>query len=413
LTQHSLERRTTDDDFMRPSLHAVILLSRKDYVMRISRVETFMVPPRWLFLRIETDTGLVGWGEPGLEGFAEITRTAVEHMSEYLLGLDPLQIERHWQVLSKRGMYRGGPIFMSAVAGIDQALWDIAGKFAGMPVYQMIGGPVRDRVRMYGWVGGDEPSELADAISQQLDAGFTAVKMNASGRMRVSPNVDDIDGVAERLATAREILGPHRDVAVDFHGRFTTAGSIRALQVIEEFHPLFAEEPLLPEHVHRIRDVVQQTSIPIALGERLHSRHEFLLPLASGISVAQPDLSHAGGITEVRKIASLAETYDVHLAPHCPLGPIAIASCLTIGFSTQNHLIQEMSLGIHYNKGLELYEYLQDPSVLQIKDGYIEKFSKPGLGIDINEKAVRKADKDGHKWRSPLWFHDDGSFQEW
>lgn len=381
--------------------------------MKITKIETFMVPPRWLFVRIETDSGLVGWGEPGLEGFAEITRTAVDHMSEYLIGQDPLQIERHWQVMSKTGMYRGGPVFMSAVAGLDQALWDIAGKHANMPVYQMLGGPVRDRVRMYGWVGGDEPSELADAISEQLEAGFTAVKMNASGKMRVSPTVDDVDGVAERLSVARKVLGPHRDVAVDFHGRFTTAGSIRALQVMEEFHPLFAEEPVLPEHLHRIADVVQQTSIPIALGERLHSRHEFLGPLNSGISVAQPDLSHAGGITEVQKIASLAETYDVHIAPHCPLGPLALASCLTIGFTAQNHLIQEMSLGIHYNKGLELYDYLDDPSDLKIKDGYIEKFMKPGLGVSVSEKAVRKADKAGHKWRAPLWFHDDGAFQEW
>ena len=381
--------------------------------MKITRIETFMVPPRWLFVRVETDSGLVGWGEPGLEGFAEISRTAVEHMSDYLIGQDPLQIERHWQVMSKTGMYRGGPVFMTAVAGLDQALWDIAGKHANLPVYQMLGGPVRDRVRMYGWVGGDEPSELADAISEQMEAGFTAVKMNASGKMRLSPNVDDIDGVAERLSIARKILGPTRDVAVDFHGRFTTAGSIRALQVMEEFHPLFAEEPVLPEHKHRIADVVQQTSIPIAMGERLYSRHEFLGPLASGISVAQPDLSHAGGITEVRKIASLAETYDVQVAPHCPLGPLAVASCLTIGFTSQNHLIQEMSLGIHYNKGLELYEYLEDPSDLHIKNGYSEKFTKPGLGVEISEKAVRKADKQGHSWRAPVWFHEDGAFQEW
>ena len=381
--------------------------------MKITRIETFMVPPRWLFVRVETDSGLVGWGEPGLEGFAEISRAAVDHMSEYLIGQDPLQIERHWQVMSKTGMYRGGPIFMSAVAGLDQALWDIAGKHAGLPVYQMLGGPVRDRVRMYGWVGGDEPAELADAISEQMEAGFTAVKMNASGKMRMSPTLDDIDGVAERLSVARKVLGPTRDVAVDFHGRFTTAGSIRALQVMEEFHPLFAEEPVLPEHKHRIRDVVQQTSIPIAMGERLHSRNEFLEPLNSGISVAQPDLSHAGGITEVRKIASLAETYDVQVAPNCPLGPIAVASCLTIGFTAQNHLIQEMSLGIHYNEGLELYDYLVDPGDLQIKNGYIEKFTKPGLGVEVNEKAVRKADKEGHTWRAPIWFHEDGAFQEW
>lgn len=381
--------------------------------MKITRLETFMVPPRWLLVRIETDEGIVGWGEPGLEGFTDISRAAVEHMADYLIGQDPLQIERHWQVMSKTGMYRGGPVLGTAVAGIDQALWDIAGKHANMPVYQMIGGPARDRVRMYGWVGGDEPNELADAISEQMEKGFTAVKMNASGKMRMSPNVDDIKGVADRLRAAREVLGPERDVAVDFHGRFTLAGSIRALQVMEEYHPLFAEEPVLPEHAHRIGDVVSQTSIPIAMGERLYNRHEFLPALQSGIRIAQPDLSHAGGITEVRKIASLAEVYDVHVAPHCPLGPLAVAACLTIGFSTQNHLIQEMSLGIHYNSGLELYEYLEDPSDLEIKNGYIEKFTKPGLGVMVNEAAVRKADKAGHRWRAPVWYHEDGAFSEW
>lgn len=381
--------------------------------MKITRVETFIVPPRWLLVRIETDNGFVGWGEPGLEGFSDLSRAAVEHMAEYLVGKDPLQIERHWQVMSKTGMYRGGPVLGTAVAGIDQALWDIAGKVAGLPVYQMIGGPARDRVRMYGWVGGDEPDELAEAISAQLEKGFTAVKMNASGKMRMSPTVDDIKGVATRLQVAREVLGEHRDVAVDFHGRFTLAGSIRALRVMEEFDPLFAEEPVLPEHAHRIGDVVRQTSIPIAMGERLYSRHEFLPALQGGVRIIQPDLSHAGGITEVRKIAALAEVYDVAVAPHCPLGPLAVASCLTIGFSTQNHLIQEMSLGIHYNAGLELYEYLEDPTDLEIKNGYIEKFTKPGLGVEINEAAVRTADKKGTRWRAPVWFHSDGSFAEW
>lgn len=381
--------------------------------MKITRVETFMVPPRWLFVRIETDAGIVGWGEPGLEGFAEIARTGVHHFADWLIGRDPLQIERHWQVLVKTGMYRGGPVLSSAVAGIDQALWDIAGQHLGVPVHVLLGGPVRDRVRVYGWVGGDQPGEIGDAIAARVEQGLTAVKMNASGLMPVSPTVRDLTSMAERLAIAREILGPDRDVAVDFHGRFNTAAAVRALRIIEDFTPMFAEEPVLPEHAHLLRDVVASTSIPISTGERLYDRHEFLPALQHGIRIAQPDLSHAGGITEVRKIAALAETFDVQLAPHCPSGPLTLAASLQVALATQNHLIQEMSLGIHYNEGLEVLDYLVDPDPLRIRDGYIERLTGPGLGIEIDEAVVRQASEQGHSWRAPVWFQRDGAFAEW
>lgn len=381
--------------------------------MRIARVETFLVAPRWLFVRIETEDGIVGWGEPALEGFVEIVRTAVHHLAEWLIGREALEIERHWQVLMKTGMYRGGPVLSSAVAGIDQALWDIAGKKLGAPVHVLLGGPVRDRVRMYGWVGGDDPREVGEAISARVEQGFTAVKMNAGGRVSVSPTVAEMKDLDGRMASARAALGDERDFAVDFHGRFNAAASIRALQVMQEYHPMFGEEPVLPEHTHRIGDVVRSTSIPIATGERLYSRHEFLPALERGVRVVQPDLSHAGGITEVRKIAALAETFDAQVAPHCPLGPIALASCLHIGLSTQNHLIQEMSLGIHYNQGADLFDYLVETEPLTVRDGYIERLTGPGLGLEVDEAAVRRADKRGHAWRPPLWFHDDGSFAEW
>lgn len=382
--------------------------------MRIARVETFMVPPRWLFVRIETDDGVVGWGEPALEGFVEVVRTAVHHLAdEYLIGKEALQIERHWQVLTKTGMYRGGPVLSSAVAGIDQALWDIAGKHYGAPVHMLLGGPVRDRIRMYGWVGGDEPEGLGEAIAQRVEEGFTAVKMNASGRVPVSPTLEDLRGLATRLATAREQLGPGRDVAIDFHGRFNAAGAIRALRVAEEYGPMFAEEPVLPEHVAVLGDVVASTSVPIATGERLYARHEFLPAVRAGVRIVQPDLSHAGGISEVRRIAALAETFDAQVAPHCPLGPLALASCLQVGFSVQNLLIQEMSLGIHYNRGLELFDYLVDPGPLTVRDGSIERPLGPGLGVEVDEAQVRRADREGHRWRPPLWFQPDGSFAEW
>jgi len=379
----------------------------------IARVETFLVAPRWLFVRVETHGGLVGWGEATCEGRSETVRTAVGQLAELLVGRDALRIEDHWQVMTKGSFYRGGPILSSAVSGLDQALWDLAGKHWDAPVHQLLGGPVRDRIRVYGWVGGDEPAEVADHIAAQVEAGLTAVKMNASGRMSRLGSMAELDGVVRRVAAAREVLGEHRDVAVDFHGRFSLANARRVAPLLEPYRPFFLEEPVVPENSHLIGELVRSTSTPVSTGERLYSRPEFLPVLQAGIAVAQPDLSHAGGITETRKIASLAEVFDVQLAPHCPLGPLALASCLQVGFATPNFLIQEQSIGIHYNQGAEVLDYLVDTTPLQFVDGYVERLTGPGLGIEIDEQVVRAADKRGHAWRGPVWRHPDGSFAEW
>ncbi|MEQ4724385.1 galactonate dehydratase [Nonomuraea sp. B19D2] len=379
----------------------------------IARIETFLVAPRWLFVRVETDSGIAGWGEATCEGRSETVRAAVDQLAELLIGRDALRIEDHWQVLTKGSFYRGGPILASAVAGLDQALWDIAGKHFGAPVHQLLGGPVRDRIRVYGWVGGDEPSEVRDHIAAQVEAGLTAVKMNASGKMSPVASVAELDGVVARVAAAREVLGDDRDVAVDLHGRFTLANARRVAPLLEPYRPLFMEEPVVPENSHLIGEFVRSTTIPVSTGERLYSRQEFLPVFQAGIAVAQPDLSHAGGITEVRKIAALAEVYDVQLAPHCPLGPIALAACLQVGFATPNYLIQEQSIGIHYNLGAEVLDYCLDKTPLTFVDGHVERLTAPGLGIEIDEQAVRSADKTGHAWRSPIWRHRDGSYAEW
>lgn len=381
--------------------------------MKIDRIETFLLPPRWMFCRVETDEGVVGWGEPVVEGRADTVRTAVGELAEYLVGQDPLRIEDHWQVLTKGGFYRGGPVLSSAVAGLDQALWDIAGKVYDAPVHALLGGPVRDRVRVYSWVGGDEPAELVEAVQEQLANGTTAVKMNASGRMSPIASAAETARVVDRLATVRDVLGPERDVAVDFHGRVSAANAARLLPLLAEHHPLFVEEPVLPEHRHLLGRLTAASNVPIATGERFYSRHDFLPALQAGISVAQPDLSHAGGISEVRRIATLAETWDVLLAPHCPLGPVSLAASLQVAFATPNFLIQEQSLGIHYNVGNDLLDYLVDPDVFRFVDGYVHRPEAPGLGITVDEDAVRRADDTGHRWRSPVWRHDDGSFAEW
>jgi galactonate dehydratase len=381
--------------------------------MRIERIETFLVPPRWLFCRIETSDGVVGWGEPVVEGRAEVVRTAIETLSEYLIGQDPLQIERHWQILTKGGFYRGGPVLSSAVAGLDHALWDIAGKVYGAPVHALLGGRVRDRVRVYAWVGGDEPAEIKDQVTAQLEAGMTAVKMNASGRIQPSPSLAEINEIVTRLAAAREVLGPERDVAIDLHGRVGVAGARRILHRVAELDPLFVEEPVLPEHYSHLRQVVDSSSVPVALGERLYGRSEFAPVLAAGVSVVQPDVSHAGGISELRRIAVLAEPHGALLAPHCPLGPISLAASLQVAFATPNFLIQEQSRGLHYNRDGDLIDYVTDPAPFTYADGHAEWNPLPGLGITVDEAAVRAADKRGHAWRNPLWTHDDGSFAEW
>lgn len=381
--------------------------------MKITRVETFPVPPRWLFCRVDTDDGIVGWGEATLEGRTETVRTAVHELAELLTGQDPLRIEDHWRVLANGGFYRGGPVLSSALSGLDQALWDIFGKSVGLPVHRLLGGPVRDRVRVYGWIGGDEPSAVADAAAAQLEAGFTAVKMNASGRLGPIGTVAETDAVLRRASRVREVLGDDRDFALDFHGRVSAANARRLLPRLAELHPLFVEEPVLPENAAALPSVVAASPVPIATGERLFSRWDFLPALQAGISVVQPDLSHAGGISEVRRIASLAEVFDVSLAPHCPLGPIALAASLQVAFATPNFLIQEQSGGIHYNVGAELWDYLVDPEIFRFTDGHATLPSAPGLGIDVDEDAVRRAAQRGHEWRTPIWRHADGSFAEW
>jgi galactonate dehydratase len=379
--------------------------------VKITDVETFLVTPRWLFCKVSTDEGVSGWGEATLEGRSGTVRAAVGELSELLIGQDPSRIEDHWQVMTKGAFYRGGAVFASAVAGLDQALWDIAGKVFGVPVYQLLGGPVRDTMRVYTWVGGDDPIEVKDAVAERVDAGFTAVKMNAGGRMPLLSSPADIEGVVKRVIAAREVLGPDRDLAVDFHGRVSFANAQRLLADLRDLHLLFVEEPVLPEHLGQLAHLVGP--IPLATGERLYSRAEFLPVLQAGISVVQPDIAHAGGISEVRRIASLAEVFNVALAPHCPIGPIALAACLQVDFATPNAAIQEQSLGIHYNEGSDLLDYLVDTSVFTFHDGQVQRPTGPGLGIEVDEAAVRAAADHGHAWRSPVWRHADGSFAEW
>ncbi len=297
--------------------------------MKITRLSTYLVPPRWLFLKVDTDEGISGWGEPIVEGRAATVAAAIEELSDYLVGEDPLQIEHHWQAMYRGAFYRGGPILMSAIAGVDQALWDIKGRYHNAPIHELMGGKVRDRIRVYAWVGGDTPADIVRTARAAIDGGFLATKMTITGRMQIVDSTSKIDSAAERIASLREAVGNKLDIAVDFHGRVHRPMAKVLTHAIEPYAPLFIEEPVLPEQLEFMAELRSSTHIPIATGERLYSRYDFKRLLELGAAdIVQPDLSHAGGITECRKIANMAEAWDVALAPHCPLGPISLAACL-------------------------------------------------------------------------------------
>ncbi|WP_340315624.1 galactonate dehydratase [Rhizorhabdus argentea] len=379
--------------------------------MNIERIETFYVPPRWLFVRIEAQGGLVGWGEASLEGHAEAVDGAMEALRDRFLGHDARRIEDIWQIAYRGGFYRGGPVMMSALSGLNQALWDINGKAANLPAWQLLGGRVRDKVRAYAWIGGDRPHEAAEAAAARREQGFSAVKMNATAELDFLGTPKLLDEVVERV---RAVQAEGLDVGLDFHGRVHKPMAKQLAKLLEPLGLLFIEEPLLSENHEGIAQISQLVSTPIALGERLYSRWDFKPFLASGaVDIIQPDLSHAGGLSECRRIAAMAEAFDVAVAPHCPLGPLALASCLQLAGCTPNVVLQEMSLGIHYNVGHDLLSFVANPDVLKPIDGFLPIPTGPGLGVEIDEEGVRRAHEQRHRWRNPIWRYADGSFAEW
>ncbi|OBU67930.1 D-galactonate dehydratase [Stenotrophomonas maltophilia] len=382
--------------------------------MKITAITTYLVPPRWLFIRIDTDAGISGWGEPIVEGRAHTVAAAVDELSDYLVGKDPRHIEDHWNVLYRGGFYRGGPILMSALAGIDQALWDIHGKALAVPVHALLGGPVRDRIRVYSWIGGDRPADTARAASDAVARGFTAVKMNATEEVQFVDTHAKVTRVLENVQAVRDAVGRDIGVAVDFHGRVHKPMAKVLMRELAPFGLMFIEEPVLSEHVEALPELAALSPAPIALGERLYSRFDFKRVLqAGGVDILQPDPSHSGGITETRKIAAMAEAYDVAIALHCPLGPIALAANLQLDAVCYNAFIQEQSLGIHYNASNDLLDYLVDRAPFDYREGFVKIPDGPGLGIEINQAYVDERAAEGHRWRNPIWRHADGSVAEW
>ncbi len=369
--------------------------------MKITAVDAFPVPPRWVFCKIDTDAGIEGWGEATLEGHAATQVSAVMELSRLLIGEDPLRIEHLWQSMYRAGFYRGGPVLMSAISGIDQALWDLFGKYAQLPVYQLLGGRCRESIRVYGSCGGDTPDTIFGSARTGIEDGFTALKMCPVDAMEIIEGLDVLHQVEARVAAMRE-GAKDADIALDFHGRVSPTMSIALADVLKPYRPFFIEEPVQCENVDSLVRVSHSTSIPIATGERLYSRYDFREVIEKeAVSILQPDLSHAGGLTEVKKIAAMADTHYMAVAPHCPLGPIALAACLHFAVSTPNFLIQEHG---HLGEG-----YLKTP--FKVNKGYITVPNAPGLGIEVDEDAVRAMPWED--WDTPRLFHADGSVADW
>ena len=367
--------------------------------LQITRLETFLVKPRWLFLKVHTNAGLVGLGEPILEGRAKTCATAIEEIAPYLVGKDPRRVVHHWQAIYRHAFYRGGPILTSALSGIDQALWDIKGKALGVPVYELLGGPTRDRVRVYAHARGVE------AMRQAIAEGFTAFKTGpAKDRpARIVESKAFVDHVAESFAELREAAGPEIDIAVDFHGAIPPPTAKLLIKALEPHQPFFIEEPVQCQNVDVLADIARGTHLPIATGERIFTKWGFREILEKrAASILQPDLCHAGGITETRLIAGMAEAYYAAIAPHNPLGPISLAAGIQLAAAIPNFLCQEQ---VTLGEG-----YLKQP--FRVADGYIPIPAGPGLGIELDEEAL--AGKIDHDWRNAeAYDRDDGSVVDW
>ncbi|WP_455565516.1 galactonate dehydratase [Modicisalibacter luteus] len=267
---------------------------------------------------------------------------------------------------------------------------------------------------MYAWTGGDRPSDVGVGAKALVEQGFTAFKMNGTPEMQIVDSHRKVDEAVARVAEAREAVGPDVGIAIDFHGRVHRPMAKALLRELEPYHPMFVEEPVAPEHLPSLKHIATGLGYPIATGERLHTRFQFRDLLAEGmVDIVQPDLSHCGGISEGMKIASLASCHDVALAPHCPLGPLTLAASLHVDAVNHNAFIQEQSMGIHYNRDNDVLDYLVDKSALTIKDGFCEIPQGPGLGVEIDETFVEERAKVGHRWRNPVWTHEDGSIAEW
>lgn len=381
--------------------------------MKIARIEQFFPRPRMRLVKVTTDDGIVGWGESTLEGKPKSTMAAVEELAEYLIGKDPLRIEHHWQHIYRSAFFRGGNVLMSALSGIDHALWDIAGKFYGVPVYQLLGGPTRDRVRVYAHWGIREPGEAAiEAARERLAylqgaGGFTAFKSGPAGKWRGHEPPARIDEFARCAYAMRELVGPEVELAFDFHGKMTPALAVEICHELRGMRPMFVEEPVPQENVDALKLVSDHVPFPIATGERLLSRWEFRTIFEKGAcAYIQPDVAHAGGISELKRIANMAEVYYMHIMPHCAIGPVALTACVHVDAAVPNFLIQEM-----VGPDRLMPDLIQ--TAWTIEDGHITLPTVPGLGIEVDEREAARMTAYTEELGGEHFYESDGSVADW
>ena len=368
--------------------------------LKITKLETFLVKPRWLFLKIHTDAGIIGLGEPILEGRAKTCAAAVEEIAPYLVGKDPRNVVHHWQAIYRHAFYRGGPLLTSALSGIEQALWDIKGKHLGVPVYELLGGPTRDRVRVYAHV-----ANTPERLKQRKAEGFTAFKTGIKNQTQSGAVASQkfVEEAAAAFAGLREAGGKDVDIGIDFHGAISPQNAKLLVKALEPYQPMFIEEPVQCQNVDAMVEIARGTHLPIATGERIFTKWGFREILEKGAAtILQPDLCHAGGIFEARLIAGMAEAYYATIAPHNPLGPISLAAGLQLAASIPNFMCQEqVSLGAGYIK-----------QPFKVENGYVKIPEAPGLGVELDDNAI--ADKLDHDWRNRETYDvNDGSVVDW
>ncbi len=387
--------------------------------MKINRISTLVVNARmrnWIFVKVETDRpGLWGWGEATLEWKTKSVVGAVEDISVLLLGQDPRRVEHLWQVMHRQYYWRGGITDMTALSGIDQALWDIKGKELGKPVCELLGGPVRDTLRFYDHLGGGslegmyktaEPAEFGERMQVSVAAGFTAVKAMPITVSELIESPATLKHATRCVEAMRKAGGDGMDIMLDLHARCTPAAAIQFGRMLAEYNLYWYEEPCWHEHVDGLVEVARALPFPIATGERLAGRWQFReLFEKRACSIAQPDVSHCGGISEARRIAAMAETYQMAVACHNPAGPVATAASLQVGFAVPNYLIQE----VVRNDVPWRNDVVAEP--IAMESGIAHAPTAPGLGIEINEKEAAK-----HPFAPEVtmpYFHRDGSVADW
>ena len=346
--------------------------------MKITDMKLYFMPHRFLLLKIETDSGICGWGEPLVEGRAATLEAAVKEWKDYFVGKDPLQIEEHWQTMYRCAFYRGGPVMMSTIAGIDQALWDIKGHFYNMPVYEMLGGKVKKCVKVYRSIHGDTPQEVAADAKKAVAEGYTVIKTSPTDPTHYVDTLKSVEKLVEKVGAIREAIGNEVDMAIDFHGRIHKPMAKVLTRELDQFRPLFIEEPVLPTNMEALREVAKYTSSP------------------------------------VRRIAAMAEAYDMAVAPHCPLDAIAFSSCIQLDAATPNVILQEQSIDIHdAGDDNPRMNFLKNKEVFNFNCGFVQIPEGPGLGVEVDEDFVKEQDKNRHNWKNPMWRTYDGTPIEW